>query len=90
MTETVYLVCETEDETTRFIIQRLKRFHQSVEVVPCDKLWKLDNLRGVYILIKDPDEMEPELLDEVVDRVNATYDPARTLVAMISAQYGVA
>ena len=90
MTETVYFVCQEEDEKTRFIVQRLKRFHESVEVVTCDRLWKLDNLLGVYILILDPDEMEPGLLDEVVERVNSTYDPARSLVAMITGEYGVA
>ena len=87
--EPVYLVCEELDDKTRFIVQRLKRHHEIVEVIPADRLWKLDNLSGVYILIQDPDEMPQELLEEVVMRVNATYDPARTLVSMVSAQYGV-
>jgi hypothetical protein len=90
VSESVYFVCQEEDEKTKFVIQRLKRFHESVSVVTCDKLWKLDTLSGVYIIIQDPDEMEPELLDEVVSRVNNTYDPARSLVSMITAEYGVA
>jgi len=87
--EPVYLVCEELDDNTKFVVQRLKRHHDVVEVVTCDKLWRLDNLSGVYILIKDPDTFSEDLLEEVVARVNATYDPARTLVGMISAEYGV-
>ena len=87
--EPVYLVCEELDDTTKFVVQRLKRHHDVVEVVTCDKLWRLDTLSGVYILIKDPDEMSEELLEEVVARVNQTYDASRTLVAMVSARYGI-
>ena len=88
MTEPVYLVCEELDDNTKFVVQRLKRHHEIVDIITADKLWKLDNLSGVYILIKDPDEMPHDLLEEVVFRVNQTYDPARTLVGMVSAQYG--
>jgi repressor of nif and glnA expression len=90
MDEKVYVVCREHDEKTKFIVQRLKRFHSNIEIVTAKTLWKLDTLSGVYISIIDPDEMEPELLDEVVSRVNNTYDPARSLVSMITAEYGVA
>ena len=89
MTEPVYLVCEELDETTKFVVQRLKRHREVVEVITADKLWRLDNLSGVYIQILDPDTMPDELLEEVVARVNQTYDASRTLVAMISARYGI-
>ena len=89
MTEPVYLVCEELDDTTKFVVQRLKRHHKVVEVITADKLWKLDNLSGVYIQILDPDTMPDELLEEVVARVNQTYDASRTLVAMVSARYGI-
>ena len=89
MTEPVYLVCEELDDTTKFVVQRLKRHHEVVEVITADKLWRLDNLSGVYIQILDPDTMPDELLEEVVARVNQTYDASRTLVAMVSARYGI-
>jgi hypothetical protein len=87
--EPMYLVVQEQSDKVRFVVQRLKKFYESIEVVTCDKLWKLDTIEGAYINILDPDEMEPDLLEEVVARVNATYDESRTIVGMISVQYGV-
>ena len=88
MKELVYVFCEEYNDKAKFIVQRLKRFHDEIEVVTASTLWKFDTVSGAYILLVDPDEMPQELLEEVVLRVNQTYDPARTLVGMVSAQYG--
>jgi hypothetical protein len=89
VTEPVYLVCDEYDDKTKFVVQRLGRFHDNIEVIDGRTLWKLDGLQGVYVVVLDPDEMEPDLLDEVVNRINMTYDASRTMVSMMSVQYNV-
>jgi hypothetical protein len=89
VTEPVYLVCDEYDDKAKFVVQRLGRFHDNIEVIDGRTLWKLDGLQGVYVVVLDPDEMEPDLLDEVVNRINMTYDASRTMVSMMSVQYGV-
>lgn len=87
--EPMYLIVDEYTDKAKFVVQRLKKFYENVEVITVDKLWKLDVLSGVYVQMLDPDEWEPELLEEVVNRVNNTYDEARSIVGMISVQYGV-
>jgi hypothetical protein len=89
VTEPVYLICDEYNDKTKFVVQRLGRFHDNIEVIDGRTLWKLDGLQGVYVVVLDPDEMEPDLLDEVVNRINMTYDASRTMVSMMSVQYGV-
>jgi hypothetical protein len=89
VTEPVYLVCDEYDDKTKFVVQRLGRFHDNIEVIDGRTLWKLDGLSGVYVIVIDPDEMEQDLLDEVVLRINQTYDAARTMISMMTVKYGV-
>jgi hypothetical protein len=89
MNEPMYLIVDEYTDKARFVVQRLKKFYENVEVITADKLWKLDVLNGAYVQMLDPDEWEPELLEEVVNRVNETYDEARSIVGMISVKYGV-
>jgi hypothetical protein len=75
------------NEKAVFFKQRLSRYHDDIELVPGNKLFKLMGVGGVMIYVLDPDEMDQNLLDEVVDRINMTYQEGSSIVCMATSNY---
>lgn len=83
----VWLVTEEMNEKAVFFKQRLSRYHDDIELIPGNQLFKLLGVSGGMIYILDPDTMDQELLDEVVDRVNMTYQEGSSIVCMATSNY---